>query len=104
MNATHSVIEADYDPYQLLRVYSYYRLLLGALLLLIYSNDIITNLLGSEDGPLFLYTCWAYTAINVLALIVIWRNKASPTLQQRFLAVFIDIITITVLMYASGGA
>lgn len=93
----------DYDPYQLLRAYTYYRLFLGALLLLTHESNIITHIPGSEYALLFRYTCWAYITINLFSLLFLWRRKHTPSLQQRFFAVFIDILAIALWMHASEG-
>ncbi len=103
MNLQTGSHNTDYDPYQLLRAYTYYRLFLGALLLLTHESNIITHIPGSEYALLFRYTCWVYIGINLLSLIFLWRNKHTPSLQQRFLAVFVDILAITLWMHASGG-
>lgn len=103
MKRIETTIEPSYDPYQLLRVYTYYRVLLGSLLLLIFKSSLVSNVLGSENEPLFVYTTWAYTIISLITLIALWRKRTTPTLQQRFFAIASDIIGITLIMYASGG-
>lgn len=100
---SHTGADTDYDPYQLLRAYTYYRLFLGALLLLTHESNIITHIPGSEYALLFRYTCWVYITINLLSLVFLWRHKHTPSLQQRFLAVFVDIVAVALLMHASGG-
>ncbi|WP_049722504.1 sensor histidine kinase [Gilvimarinus polysaccharolyticus] len=108
MKATDKIIEPSYDPsydpYQLLRVYTYYRVLLGSLLLLIYKSNLVSNVLGIDSAPLFVYTTWAYTTISLTTLIFLWCNKSAPTLQQRLFAIVSDIVGITLIMFASGGA
>ncbi|WP_052481253.1 sensor histidine kinase [Gilvimarinus agarilyticus] len=104
MKPIDTAIDPSYDPYQLLRVYTYYRVLLGSLLLLIYKSDLVSNVLGSESASLFIYTTWTYTIVSVITLLALWRNRRTPTMQQRFFAIASDIIGITLIMYASGGA
>ena len=104
MKSINTAIDPSYDPYQLLRVYTYYRVLLGSLLLLIYRSNLASNVLGSENASLFVYTTWTYTIVSLVTLITLWRNRSTPTLQQRFLAILSDIISIILIMYASGGA
>lgn len=104
MKSRHQSTEQGYDPYQLLRVYTYYRVLLGCLLLLIHESSLLTNLVGSENSKLFFYTCWGYTGTNLLSLFKLWRRRETPSLRQRFFAIFFDICAITLMMFASGGA
>ncbi|WP_020207890.1 sensor histidine kinase [Gilvimarinus chinensis] len=104
MNSRPNTLEQGYDPYQLLRVYTYYRVFLGCLLLLIFESDVLTNLLGSEHETLFFYSCWSYTILNVLSLLGLWHYRAPPSLRQRFIAVAFDVCAISLMMFASGGA
>ncbi len=104
MKPLKTPISSTYDPYQLLRVYTYYRVLLSSLLLLLFKSNVISNALGSNHESLFFYTALIYTGINAFTLTLIWSNKDLPSQQQRFFSIFIDIITIVILMYASGGA
>ncbi|MDO3384877.1 ATP-binding protein [Gilvimarinus sp. SDUM040013] len=104
MQKHQSIIEQGYDPYQLLRVFTYYRVLLGCLMLLIYSSHTLTNVLGSEDGAVFSVTCWVYTIISLTSLLHLWRNKHQPSIQNRVFALLTDIVAITLMMYSSGGA
>ncbi|MDO6748273.1 ATP-binding protein [Gilvimarinus sp. 1_MG-2023] len=104
MKTQHSIFEQGYDPYQLLRVYTYYRVLLGCIMLLIYNSNLLTNVLGSENGLVFSATTWVYTCISAISLLAVWRNKRTPTLQSRVFALLSDILAITLLMYSSGGA
>jgi two-component system sensor histidine kinase PilS (NtrC family) len=102
MKFSHST-DPSYDPYQLLRVYTYYRVLLGSLLLLIFQSNLVSNVLGSESELLFVCTVWGYTIIGMLTLLTLWKNPVAPSMQQRFFAVASDIVSISLIMYASGG-
>lgn len=104
MKKHHLTVEQGYDPYQLLRVYTYYRVFLGSLMLLIHNSHALSNVIGSENGLVFSVTCWVYTAIGFISLFALWRNKSTPTTQSRMFALLSDIIAITLLMYSSGGA
>lgn len=95
---------SSYSNYDLLRVYTYYRTLLGSLLLLMFQGDVAPNILGNEHPDIFLYTSIAYTAINLITLGLLWRVKFLPSDQQSFVLLFIDMAAIALMMYASGGA
>lgn len=93
-----------YNPYDLLRIYTYYRTLLGSVLLLMFQIELAPKVLGNDNGDLFLYTSIAYTAINFLTLIAMWYVKYSPSQRQLFGSLLIDVVAIGVLMHSSGGA
>lgn len=104
MNPIKAPISTVYDPYQLLRVYTYYRVLLGSLLLLIFKSNLIPNTLGSDNSALFFYTIATYTGVSLLALVSIWRHYELPSQQQRFMLLLLDAGAVIILMYTSGGA
>lgn len=99
LNNPHS-----YNPYDLLRVYTYYRTLLGSLLLMMFQIQFAPKVLGNDNPELFFYTSLAYTAINFMTLIVMWRLKYSPSQRKLFGSLLIDVVAIGLLMHASGGA
>ena len=94
----------NYNPYDLLRIYTYYRTLLGSVLLLMFQIEFAPKVLGNDNPELFFYTSIAYTAINFMTLIVMWRLKYSPSQRQLFGSLLIDVVAIGVLMHSSGGA
>ena len=94
----------DYNPYNLLRAYTYYRTLLGSLLLLMFYGHVADRVFGQDDPDLFLYTTIAYTAFNAITLIVLLRIHFSPSQQQLFALLVLDVVTIILLMHSSGGA
>ncbi len=89
--------------YALLRVYAYYRTSLSSLFLLMFSLGLAPNILGTEHPALFFNTVVIYTAINIFTLILLWRNHFAPGQEKTFLLLFIDVISIVILMHASGG-
>lgn len=93
-----------YSNYDLLRVYTYYRTLLGSLLLLMFQGNIAPNILGDDHPSIFLYTSIFYTAFNITTLGLLWRARFLPSTQQSFVLLVIDVIAIALMMYASGGA
>ena len=94
----------SYNPYDLLRIYTYYRTLLGSVLLLMFQIEFAPKVLGYNNANLFLYTSIAYTVINFITLVVMWRLKYSPSQRKLFGSLLIDVLAITLLMHASGGA
>ncbi len=89
--------------YPLLRIYSNYRLVLGAVLLLMFISDLAPNVLGTLEPKLFLYTSSIFTAASFATLLILWRRTFSPTPEQIFFILFVDIIALTLLIHASGG-
>lgn len=97
-------LQHSYNPYDLLRIYTYYRTLLGSVLLLMFQIEFAPKVLGNDNPDLFFYTSAAYTAINFVTLAVMWRLKYSPSQRKLFSSLLIDVIAISLLMHASGGA
>lgn len=104
MNLLPNSAITQYNPYDLLRVYTYYRTLLGSVLLLMFQGQFAAKALGSDNPELFFYTLITYTAINFLTLAMMWRLRYAPSQRKLFSSLFIDIVAIALLMHASGGA
>ncbi len=94
----------QYNPYDLLRVYTYYRTLLGSVLLLMFQGQFAAKALGNDNPDLFFYTSLIYTAINFFTLAMMWRLRYAPSQRQLLGSLFIDVVAIALLMHASGGA
>ncbi len=99
----HTAGISSYNPYDLLRIYTYYRTLLGSVLLFMFQLEFSPKILGANDPQLFFYTSLIYTSINFLALLLMWRLKFNPSGRNLFVYLLIDVIAITLLMHASGG-
>lgn len=93
-----------YNPYDLLRIYTYYRTLLGSVLLLMFQIEFAPQVLGHDNPILFFYSSLGYAAINFLTLVVMWRVKYAPSQTKLFGSLLIDVVAISLLMHASGGA
>lgn len=88
---------------QLLKIYVYYRTLLSSILLLMFSGDIASNVLGSSHPKLFAYTAFTYTASNLVVLLLLWKSRFAPRREQMIAILLIDIVAIVLLMHASNG-
>ena len=95
---------SSYNPYDLLRIYTYYRTLLGSVLLLMFQFEFAPKVVGSDNPQLFFYTSAFYTAINFFSLVLMWRLKFQPSPRNLFSSLLIDLAAISLLMHASGGA
>ncbi len=102
MNALPAITQPGYNPYYLLRVYAYYRTLLGSVLLVMFYAEVAPNALGNDNPGLFLYTSLVYTLINIITLVMLWR-KQLPSQRTLFILLLIDLIAINLLMHTSGG-
>ncbi len=89
--------------YPLLRIYAYYRLGLGGLLLTMFVAGVTPATLGVQDPSLFFYTALTYAAACLLTLLILWQREFSPREEQLFLVLFVDVVALTLLIYASGG-
>jgi two-component system, NtrC family, sensor histidine kinase PilS len=89
----------------LLRVYNYYRLLVGLGLLTVFLQSFRVSTLGTLSPQWFVVVTLGYCLFNVASVLVL------PLVPQRFFRgqhiasalVVVDILALTALMYASGG-
>jgi len=84
-----------------LRLFLLYRVALGVALLLVYFG-IGRGPLGSHLPTVFTFAMHLYVGLSVVALLAHLKGIASDEKQGQ-LAVFADILLITVMMHASGG-
>lgn len=94
--------ELDHYTWRPLRVLSYYRLAVAAVLLLIFLGTYHTDRALAESPSLFLGTTLGYLIFGLLALALIWRRRPSYT-PQVHLQVILDLLAFEVLIYASGS-
>lgn len=86
-----------------LRYFSYYRLVVAGLFLatiLVFGSELA---IGSQNPRLFLGTCVVYLVAAVAALIAQFHWRHAFNLQLT-LQVATDVVLLTILLYASGGA
>lgn len=86
----------------MLRVFSTYRCVLASLFTLLFTLRIGPSLLGKSNPELFELISNLYLALTVMAFASLHYRKPGFPVQAQ-LQVFVDIITITLLMHASGG-
>jgi two-component system sensor histidine kinase PilS (NtrC family) len=85
-----------------LRLYLLYRITLSFALLFLFFSGSGPWFLGSANPKLYYLVATLYLSLNILTtLYFLWRPP-SP-LHQAYLALFVDVIAITLLMSASGG-
>ncbi|GAB3092402.1 histidine kinase [Aestuariicella hydrocarbonica] len=89
--------------YPLLKIYAYYRTGLSCLLLAMFGSSLAPKILGTYVPELFLYTALAYAVLSILTLLILWQRHYSPTNEQIFVILFIDIVALVLLIHASGG-
>jgi two-component system, NtrC family, sensor histidine kinase PilS len=89
----------------LLKVYNYYRLLVGLALLTVFLQGLLGSDLGSLAPERFLQIALLYCAINIITVVVLQlvpRRHFRAQLIASALVVY-DIVALTLLMYTSGG-
>jgi two-component system sensor histidine kinase PilS (NtrC family) len=85
-----------------LSLYLLYRITLSLTLIFFFYSGAGPSFLGSAVPKLFSIIGTLYTALTIISvLFFLWRSP-SPE-QQTYVALFVDIIAITLLMHASGG-
>lgn len=89
----------------LLRIYNYYRLVVGISLLIIFVREIGERLLGTLNPDAFLLTVLAYIGANLLialaSLVIPSRLFDRPTIG--FVIVTLDTMALVLLLHFSGG-
>jgi two-component system, NtrC family, sensor histidine kinase PilS len=93
-----------YNLQKLIRVYTYYRVILGCILLLLLQLDFAPNVIGRQNDDLMFYTCIFYTLVNVTTLFLTSRQKLLNTQKFPFFSCLIDIVILSYLMHLGGGA
>ncbi len=87
------------------RQYAYlnlYRLLLAATFIVLAYNQVAFLHQDIENGPVFLTISVLYLIFGLANIPIIYGRAFDP-IKLTLLSVFIDIVTITTLMHASGG-
>ncbi|GGY78251.1 histidine kinase [Cellvibrio zantedeschiae] len=97
-------IPTSYNPFELLRVYTFYRTLLGIVLLIMFEGQLTPNVLGMSNPTLFFYAAVGYTVFNISTLLLLWRVRFSPSQKLLFSLFLIEIAAVVALMHSSGGA
>ncbi|KHL70548.1 sensor histidine kinase [Pseudomonas flexibilis] len=88
------------DPGQrALRLYHFYRLSVGLLLVLLISSNLDDRLLDLAHVRLFRFGSWTYLIINIVATLLIQRARG----KQFFALALLDILLLGALFYAAGG-
>lgn len=89
----------------LLRIYNYYRVFIGLCLMLLVLQDAFGTRLGSLERTNFLISAGAYTAFNLLTVLVvqILPRRLFENQLFNFLLVLFDILALVVLTHFSGG-
>lgn len=94
--------EALRDPWQTLTLLNLYRLTLALAFLSLFITGVGPDLLGNTNPTLYAVTAWAYFAA-VLFSIATTRTRRPTFNTQVNTLVGVDILTIALLMHASGG-
>lgn len=101
---SNHVNNLPYSRFDLLRVYTFYRILLGVLLLLMFQLRVDERLFGGAAPALFYWTSLSYTSINLVFLLWMWKTRFQPSVHILFSSLMIDAGAYMLLLYASGGA
>jgi two-component system sensor histidine kinase PilS (NtrC family) len=108
-NREDIVAEVEARRYQLntnlLRVYNYYRALIGIALLTVFLQTFIDTGLGQSNSAAFFWVTVAYTSVNALSAALTPLLPSALFGRQLTTALFVlfDIAALTLLMYLSGG-
>ncbi|MCV6625076.1 MAG: ATP-binding protein [Cellvibrionaceae bacterium] len=89
---------------RILKIFSYYRLALSGLLLLMFVSGISGEFLGSSYQQLYYRSNIAYCALAVVSLAYLWWRNPKLQAEQVFTLFFIDLVFLGLLSYSSGGS
>lgn len=89
----------------ILRVYNYYRISIGFLLLYLFVDPDFREFVGGTSPELFQWTVLAYIGTNILIALLAFfvRPETLSKTAPSFSILTLDIICLTLLMSASGG-
>ncbi|MBT2968560.1 MAG: histidine kinase [Candidatus Thiodiazotropha sp. (ex Ctena orbiculata)] len=85
-----------------LSLYLLYRITLSLTLIFFFYSGAGPSFLGSVAADLFSITSALYVALSFLSVLFFLMRSPNPE-KQTYLALFVDIAAITLLMHASGG-
>ncbi len=87
----------------IVRVYAYYRFLLSIVLLGMYLAGFADSILGTFSTELFFFTAAAYLGATTISVIWLISRKFDYSPYLPFLYLLLDIVTLNLLVFASGG-
>ncbi len=94
---------AHAHPKDLLKLFFIYRLLLSSTLTVLFFFHLPPDMLGSHSPTLYSFTTTCYSiSVLISGAVLVWKQLSYE--HQTDFAVFTDIVAITLLMHASGGA
>ncbi|MEW8507643.1 MAG: ATP-binding protein [Candidatus Thiodiazotropha sp.] len=101
---TTSQVESGVDNshWRSLSLYLLYRITLSLTLIFFFYSGAGPSFLGSVIPGLFTITSALYVAMSFISVSFFLMRSPNPE-QQTYLALFVDIVAITLLMHASGG-
>ena len=86
------------------KVYIYYRFALSLVLLVIFYSGTASEVFGTHNPQLYLFTSIGYTVLATLSFtfLLIWQKGTSSSLML-FSHFSLDLIALTLLIHSSGG-
>ena len=87
----------------LLRVYLYYRFVLGSLLFSMFFSDLAADVVGGTHPRLFYWTALSYAGISLFTLVTFRVERLQTSVNRLFAFLIIDLIAILLMVHASGG-
>jgi Sensor protein PilS (EC 2.7.3.-) len=88
---------------QILQIYLYYRLILGAVLWLTYTSGVAASVLGKLQPDLFNFAASGYCLISFGSLFVFRAKQLTHSIKRISFLLIIDIIALLLMIHASGG-
>ncbi len=90
------------QAWSLLKVFFIYRFIISSLFVILLYSNFDLSLLKNQDTRLFFFSSQSYLIFSIISGIFTFKRLFGYTSQAQ-VAIFSDIIFITLLMHASGG-
>ena len=85
---------------RILRLFDQYRVVLGAVLVMLSTSDLGQELFQLAHSPLFILCSWVYLGLNIV--LGLFSPRPTQT-SQIFSLALVDLVLLSLLFYAAGG-
>lgn len=103
MHDLHSTLEPPHQNTALLRVYLYFRLTIGMILLGMFFTGAAPNVVGTAHPQLFLWATVTYISLSFLTLLFIPVAKLMMSFNRLVISFILDAVCVLIITHASGG-
>ena len=103
MQTSKPAVDLGHLAQRAAKVYIYYRFALSLVLLVIFYSGAASQVFGTHNPQLHLFTSIAYTVVTTLTLAYLFIGQKNNNSLLFFTYFFLDLIALTFLIHSSGG-